>query len=158
MKHVKQISAEDKAEFVDLLRDGIDHVSAARSLDSTGTQYRRLRSPQSQWFDPEFAQACHEAENSPERVTTRIQRLEGAFWQAVEDGKQWAVEKGLYAYHPDFEHLRHTNLRVSGSIEHTARMILPHLSDDEIKERLAEIEKRKAEGPHLLGPAHDEAA
>lgn len=138
MKFAREITEQDKADFIELLKDGYDPGSAARQLGSTGTQFRKLRRAHTQWFDPAFADACAAAESDEARAVTRRERLEEAFWEAVENGERWAVEKGLYAYHPDFEHLRHTNLRVSGEVEHTWRAMLPHLTDEELRERLIE--------------------
>lgn len=144
-----------KAEYVALLADGLDPGSAAKALGSTGTQFRKHRSPNSQWYDPAFADQVATALASDQRKSNRLERLEEAFWNAVEHGEKWAVEKGLYAYHPDFEHLRHTNLRVSGEIVHAAKVLLPHLSDEEIQARLADIEARET---RLLPPGEPPAA
>jgi hypothetical protein len=145
VKHVSEITEDDKAEFLDLLRDGLDPGSAAHAIGTTGTQMRKMRRSHSVWFDSEFADACAVAEASPEATLTKRERLEEAFWLAVEKGEKWAIEKGLYAYHPDFEHLRHTNLRVSGEIMVAARALLPHLTDNEIEQRIAEIEAKEAD-------------
>jgi hypothetical protein len=140
---VKDIDDEMMDEYVRLIEDGLDPGTAAKELGSTGSQFRKLRSPNSQWFMPGFADQVATALASDARKRNRLERLEEAFWRAVESGEKWAVEKGLYAYHPDFEQLRHTNLRVSGEIVHAAKVLLPHLSDDEIRARIADIEARE---------------
>lgn len=152
MIFASEITEELKADYLELLRDGFDGGSAARQLGSTGTQFRKFRRQHSRWYDATFADACAAAEASDDRAVTRRERLEDAFWAAVENGEKWAIEKGLYAYHPDFEHLRHTNLRVSGEIMVAARALLPHLSDEEIQQRIVEIEEREkaAQPPKLL--------
>jgi hypothetical protein len=147
---VQDIDELIKREYVMLIHDGLDPGTAARELGSTGSQFRKLRSPNSHWYDPAFADQVAAALASEDRRHNRVERLEEAFWAAVEAGEKWAVEKGLYAYHPDFEQLRHTNLRVSGEIVHAAKVLLPHLSDDEIRARIADIEAR--EYPQLPAP------
>lgn len=151
-----QIDAEMKAEYVGLIADGMDPGSAAAELGSTGTQFRKHRSPNSQWYDPAFADQVAAALNSDQRMSNELERLEEAFWKKVADGHWPAIEKGLYAKHPDWEKMRHTNLRVSGEIVHAAKVLLPHLSNEEIQARLSDIEQK--EGVRLLEPPKDEAA
>lgn len=152
-----QIDDALKSEYVGLIADGLDPGSAAKELNSTGTQFRKHRSPNSQWYDSAFADQVAAALASDQRKANRLERLEEAFWKAIEDGNTRMLEKGLYAYHPDFEQLRHTNLRVSGEIVHAAKVLLPHLSAEEIQARLADIEQK--EGRLLeLPPGNAEAA
>jgi hypothetical protein len=151
-----QIDAELKAEYVALIADGLDPGSAARELGSTGSQFRKHRSPNSIWYDPAFADQVEAARHSDQRKSNLLERLEEHVWKAIEKGDIRMLEKMLYAYHPDFEKLRHTNLRVSGEIVHAAKVLLPHLSDEEIQARLNAIEQK--EGVRLLPPPKDEAA
>lgn len=152
-----QIDAEMKAEYVALIADGLDPGSAAKELGSTGTQFRKHRSPNSQWYDPAFADQVATALAAPTRKANLLERLEEHVWAAIEKGDIRMLEKMLYAYHPDFEKLRHTNLRVSGEIVHAAKVLLPHLSDEEIDARLRDIEQK--EGPmRLLEPPKEDAA
>jgi hypothetical protein len=150
-----QIDSDLKAEYVALIVSGLDPGSAAKELGSTGTQFRKHRSPNSQWYDPAFADQVATALSSDARKANALEMLEEAFWGKVADGHWPAIEKGLYAMHPEWEKMRHTNLRVSGEIVHAAKVLLPHLSNEEIQARLDDIEQK--EGIRLLPPA-DEAA
>lgn len=150
------IDDEMKAEYVGLIADGLDPGTAAKELGSTGTQFRKHRSPNSVWYDSAFADQVEAAKNSGQRKANMLERLEEHVWKAIEKGDIRMLEKMLYAYHPDFEKLRHTNLRVSGEIVHAAKVLLPHLSDEEIENRLADIEA--IEGLRMLPPPKDEAA
>ena len=155
-KHVSEITEDDRAEFLDFLRDGLDQGAAARLIGTTGTQMRKFRRSHSVWFDPEFADACAAAEASSETAITRKERIDEMVWLAAEKGDWRAIEKLAYAYHPDFEHLRHSNLRVSGEIMVSARQIFPHLTDEQL-ERIAQ-QKEDDEGTvplALLPPAVD---
>lgn len=140
--HVSEITEIDKDEYLDHLRDGLDAASAASLCGFTGTQFRKLRRQHSQWYDPDFAAACDEAERSEDRQRTQRERLEAAFWLQVEKGNWNAIFKGLVLMHPEWEPLRHSNLRVSGQIEHVARLIqeLPHLTDEQLQ-RLADSDE-----------------
>jgi hypothetical protein len=151
-----QIDADLKSEYVALIAGGLDPGSAARELGSTGSQFRKHRSPNSIWYDPAFADQVEAAKNSDQRKANSLEMLEEAFWAKVNDGHWPAIEKGLYAMHPEWEKMRHTNLRVSGEIVHAAKVLLPHLSDEEIQARLTDIEAK--EGMRLLPPPADEAA
>jgi len=151
-----QIDAELKADYVALIVGGLDPGSAAKELGSTGTQFRKHRSPNSQWYDPAFADQVATALSSDARKANELEMLEEAFWKKVQDGHWPAIEKGLYAKHPDWEKMRHTNLRVSGEIVHAAKVLLPHLSNEEIEARLSDIEAK--EGLRMLPPAKEDAA
>ena len=151
-----QIDSDLKAEYVALIVGGLDPGSAAKELGSTGTQFRKHRSPNSQWYDPAFADQVATALSSEQRKTNALEMLEEAFWGKVADGHWPAIEKGLYAMHPEWEKMRHTNLRVSGEIVHAAKVLLPHLSNEEIQARLDDIEQK--EGIRLLPPPADEVA
>jgi hypothetical protein len=150
VKSADEITAEDKQSFVELLIDGCAANVAAELLGTTGTAMRKHYSGNSSiYFDPEFADQVAAAKASDARVHARLERIEGSFWRAVDKGEKWAVEKALLVYHPDFESLRHTNLRISGGIEHTARLLMPHMTTEEIFQRLeaqgmsrAEIEQQ----------------
>jgi len=151
-----QIDDSLKSEYVALIADGLDPGSAAKELGSTGSQFRKHRSPNSQWYDPAFADQVEAAKNSDQRKANLLERLEEHVWRAIEKGDIRMLEKMLYAHHPDFEKLRHTNLRVSGEIVHAAKVLLPHLSDEEIQSRLNDIEAK--EGLRALPPPKEDAA
>jgi hypothetical protein len=136
---VEHITEELKAEYVELVRDGYDPGNAARMLGSTGTAFRKLRNG-GYWHDAAFADQVAAALDDPGRPGNRRERLDEMIWRQAEAGNWRAIEKLLYAYHADFEHLRHTNLRVSGEILVAAKQLLPHLSEDELRARIAAIE------------------
>lgn len=138
----KDITEEMKAEYVALIRDGLAVDEAARQLGSTGSQFKRLRNG-GYWHDEEFAHQVAAALASEERKAGELERLEQAFWTKVEEGHWPAIEKGLYAKHPDWEKMRHSNLNVTGQIHHAVRMALPHLSDDAVDEAVAKLEEKR---------------
>lgn len=159
MKHAREVTAEDKHDFVELLLDGYDAHSAARHLGITSFAMGKHRRAHTQYYDADFAEACDQAENSPHRARTRIERLDGGLWEAVDRGEKWAIEKALVTYHPDFEYLRHTNFRVHGQIEHNHKMLIDvrNLSKDELMKALAEAREREQAPLALLPPPVDVA-
>jgi hypothetical protein len=52
-----QISAADRAAFLDRIRQGDNRKAAAESVGHFGSHFRRLTSPKSAYYDEEFAQA-----------------------------------------------------------------------------------------------------
>jgi len=141
--HVKDIDDEMMNEYVQLIEDGLDPGSAARELGSTGHQFRKLRSPNSQWYMPGFAAQVESALNSGPHPRNRLERLREHAWKAIEDGNIRMLEKFMLAYDPDFEKLRHSNLRVDGEIKMAVRQMFPGLSEDDIDRQLAEIQARR---------------
>lgn len=144
-KHVSELTDEDKDAYLDLIRDGLDPGSAAQQVGSTGHQFRKLRTPESQWYEPGFAMQVDTALNDKNRRRNQAERADQPFWAAVDRGEKWAVEKAQLIYNPDWEPLRHHNLRVTGSIEHTARLLLPHMTTDEVIQRLEQSGMSRAE-------------
>lgn len=61
-----EVSADDKQRFLTLVREGHDRATAALLVnpDYTGTMFRRLCSPDSRYYDPEFAHSYDEAISS----------------------------------------------------------------------------------------------
>lgn len=155
MKLSEDLTAEDKDTFVELLYQGADPSVAAHEIGSTGVQFKHCYSPRSQYYDEDFALRVAQAKASTERVEGRIDKLDGYIWAAAENREKWAIEKLLLIYHPDFEPLRHQNLRISGSVEYTARLLFPALTREEIIARLEErgftleeIEQRLEQAKH----------
>lgn len=139
----KDIDAEMKTEYVDLVKDGYDVFTAARMLGSTASQFKKLRNG-GYWHDHDFAEAVDAALASDTHAVNQQERVRSMVWEQAEDGEKWAIEKLAYAHLPEFEKLRHSNLRVSGQITHELRnRLFPGLSDAELDERLAEAERRK---------------
>lgn len=55
------ITADEQADFLDRIRQGDDRQAAAVALGHTASEFRRLSSPGSRSYDPEFAVAFIEA-------------------------------------------------------------------------------------------------
>lgn len=138
MKMAFEISAEDKAMFLDLIYEGMNPAQAAKEIDSTGTQMRRLRNPVSTHYDKAFDNAFRAAITSEEHEQRRIERIRDLVWDRAEHGDTKMIEKLALIYDPDWQTLRHQNLNVN--VQMVARM-LPHISTAELERALAELDR-----------------
>lgn len=132
----KDITEEMKAEFIDLILDGLKPDQAAEQLGSTGTQFRRHRSPGSQHYDEAFANRYADAIISDEHSTAFLERLRGKIATlALDDGNVRLLEKLSMIYDPAWEGLRNPNLNVNVNV--LLAQAAPALSTAEL-ERLRE--------------------
>lgn len=150
----KDIDEAMRREYVELVRSGYDVATAARLLGSNGSQFKKLRNG-GYWHDPAFADQVEAALVAREREANAQERVRSMVWEEAENGNWRAIEKLAYAHLPEFEKLRHTNLRVSGEVFHAWKAVLPHLSDDEIQARIEAAQTEKA--PIALLPSPDAA-
>lgn len=132
------ITPEMKADYIDGLLDGRDPSVVARELGSTGTQFRRLCRVGGENYDPDFADRVAAAKAEDSRKENRDEIIEGMIWAAAERGEKWAIEKLALVHLASFDKLRHSNLKISGSIEHAQRLLLPHMTKEEVIARLEE--------------------
>lgn len=152
-----EITAEHKAEFIALIRDGYKPDVAAEALGSSGTQFRRHWSGKSpEHYDPEFAAEYHEALNSQEHHENLTKRIDDLVWKHAETNAQMALKLAL-VYHPDFEPLRHTNFNVNVRVDMIQRL-LPYFPREMIEQALAAEEAEVGSGADLLMLPKPEAA
>lgn len=140
IKLARDIDAEDKADYLRLILEGLNPAQAAHELGSTGTQFRRIRNEQSEWFDSEFAEAYRQAITSEAHERSRLERIRDLVWRQAEKGDARMIEKLALIYDPDWATLRHQNLNVN--VQMVARM-LPYISTAELERALVEIEQEK---------------
>lgn len=141
MKVAPELSELDKSDYLTLIYEGSNPAQAAAALDSTGTQFRHLRSETSHYYDPEFAAAYRTAITSEAHEQHRLERIRDLVWRYAEAGDTRMIEKLALIYDPDWATLRHQNLNVN--VQMVARM-LPHISTVELERALAELELEKA--------------
>lgn len=140
MKLAEDITLDEKDEYLDLIAEGDDPKTAANKLGYHGSAFRSHRRPNSIHFDRDFADRFATIYNSEERKQGQIERVRSMVWAEAEEGNWRAIEKLAYAHLPEFEKLRHSNLRVTGEVYHQWRAILPHLSDEELQARIEEAQ------------------
>ncbi len=147
MKYAGDLSSEDKADFIQAIREGQNRQQAAEQLDSTGTQFRRLCNPSSVHFDPAFAEAYTQAITSETHEQGRLEEIRDLVWDRARKGDTKMIEKLALIYDPDWSSLRHQNFNVN--VQMVARM-LPHISTAELERALAELEAEKADDSNVI--------
>lgn len=132
MKFAYEIDADEKEEFLEYLRQGMRPNQAARECDSTGTQFRRCRSPKSQYYDAEFAEAVDEILSSAAHRRDLEERVRDMIWDSAEEGNVTMRWKLALTYLPEFEWAKHQNLNVNMQMQVLTRA-LPALSMEELE-------------------------
>jgi hypothetical protein len=147
MKYAFEITEEEKAEYLELIRLGFKPAAAARELDSTGTQFRKFRSPKGQWYDKDFAQGFEAAINSDEHRINRQEVLRDRIDERSEVSDR-ILEKQAMTELPEWESLRHTNLRIDGELKILAK-VAPHFTDEELERAIEKARREELERPDL---------
>lgn len=110
---VADISEAEKVEFLQRIGWGLDRSEAAKALGYKGRHFRALTSPQSPFYDEEFARSYGEAIGSLEFAVHRLERLrEEGFRRAMMDSDR-LLEKFLMVYDPDWQKLREKEQNVN---------------------------------------------
>src|SRR6185369_12014267 len=129
------------------LYEGHKPDAAAREIGSTATQFRRLRNPAGEHYDPQFAADYKAAITSEEHRSNFLERVRDAVWKRAEAGDARLLEKLSLIYDPDWEPLKHSNLRLDVNL--VAR-VLPYLSADELERAIAAAEAEQVSPPRTL--------
>ncbi len=140
MKFAGDITAEDKADFLDLIYDGFNRKEAAEQLDSKGTQFRRLCRPGAEHYDPAFAAAYETAINSQEHIDGELDLIRGLQWKQMEKGDSVMIQKMSLIKDPAWAPLRHQNLNVNVQM---LASIFPELTRDQLEQRREALLERK---------------
>lgn len=110
---VADITEAEKVEFLQRIRTGLDRSEAAKGLGYKGRHFRALCSPQSPFYDEEFARDYGEAIGSLEHEQHRLERLRNeGFRRAMLDSDR-LLEKYLMVYDPDWQKLREKDVNVN---------------------------------------------
>lgn len=155
MKYAFEISDEDKADFLDLLAQGMKPPQAAKEIDSTGTQFKRFRQPKSIYYDRKFAAAWEKIVNSPEHRRGLEERVRDMVWESAEEGNISMRWKLALTYLPEFEWAKHQNLNVNMQMQVLTRA-LPALTMDELERVAAALDEGQTP-LKALPPAADAA-
>ena len=82
-----ELTQDMKDEFIDLIRQGERRDTAAHTIGSTGSQFRKLSSPDSPHYDPVFTKRYKQALDSDEHRTNFLDQLrDAAQKKALVDG------------------------------------------------------------------------
>lgn len=110
---VADITEAEKVEFLQHVSHGLDRQEAARALGYKGRHFRALCSPQSPFYDEDFARSYGEAIGSLEHAQFRLERLQAeGFRRAITDSDR-LLEKFLMVYDPDWQRLRERDVNVN---------------------------------------------
>lgn len=161
-RNAGDISEAEKVEFLQLITQGLDRSEAARRLGYVGRNFRALCSPQSPFYDEEFAREYGEAIGSLEHAQHRLERLRSeAYRRALTDSDR-LLEKMLMVYDPDWEALRTQRQDINVNINAFVQQHFKQLPTDRLQQILAwieETEQNTIDGiAHELPPAVKEAA
>lgn len=138
------ITAEQKADFLDLIAQGYKRPAAADAVGSTARQFRALCNPQSPFHDAEFAKR-YEGLTAPgaEQEEAIVERVESAFIERAVKESDRAAEKVLAARDPRYAFLRPKTFTGALNVE-TLIQILPGVSNETLERMIAEAEADKA--------------
>lgn len=156
---VADITEAEKVEFLQGIRHGLDRQESARTLGYKARCFRALCSPQSHFYDEEFARSYGEAIGSLEHEQFRLERLRSeAFRRAMTDSDK-LLEKLLMVYDPEWQKLRErdVNVNVHTVIENYFRS-LPSDKLQQILDWYEESQGEIVDGQVLELPVGEEAA
>jgi hypothetical protein len=140
-RNAGQISTAEKAEFLQLIGQGLDRAEAARKLGYVGRHFRALCSPQSPFYDEEFARSYGESIGSLEHAQHRLERLRSeAYRRALTDSDR-LLEKLLMVYDPDWETLRTHRQDINVNIHAFVQQHFKQLPTDRLEQILSWIEE-----------------
>lgn len=108
-----EITEAEKVEFLHLVRQGLNRQEAASVLGYKARPWRAITSPESRFYDEEFANAYADAKGSPEAKLNFIERLrEETTRRALLDSDR-LLEKLMLVHDPDWIPLRQKDVNVN---------------------------------------------
>lgn len=157
-RSVSEITEAEKVDFLQMIRQGLDRQEAANALGFYGRHFRALCSPQSRFYDEEFARSYGESIGSLEHEQHRLERLRAeGFRRAMTDSDR-LLEKYLMVYDPDWAVLRQkdVNVNVHALIEQRLK-VLPTELLEQVLEALDRAKENAIEDADFreLGPGDD---
>lgn len=140
-RSVADITEAEKYEFLQLIRHGLDRSEAARVLDYKGRHFRAICSPQSPFFDEDFANAYAETVGSPEARLSYLERLRAeATRRALLDSDR-LLERLLMVHDPEWSVLRQKDVNVS--VEVLVQRAFRNLPTERLEQILAWIDENE---------------
>jgi hypothetical protein len=137
---VSEITEADKCVFLEHIRHGLNRQEAANTLDFKARHFRALCSPQSRFYDEDFARSYAEAIGSLEFAEGRLERLRAeGFRRAMLDSDRLLI-KLLEVYDPDWEKLRQKDVNVNVNV------LIERVFDKLSTEQLEQLQRWLDEG------------
>lgn len=148
----EMLSEDQKLGFLEYTRQGYNRHIAAKLVDATGSQFRKICNPESVHYDERFARVYREIHDTGEFEESRLELLRGeAFLRALKDSDR-LIEKFLLLYDPDFAPLRTQRVDINANIETWAQNALPNISTETLNRVIAELEEQKRQLPPAQHP------
>ncbi len=151
-----EITDDMKAEFLQLILCGHKANTAATEIGTTGTRMRYFRSRNSRYYDPTFAKAWTDAEESDEHRLNRQEELRALVDERSTKSDSVLIKRAM-AELPEWEPLRHQNFHH----DHAVKLeLIQYLSPEALEEAIAAAEAAKmGQQPlRLLEAGNDEPA
>lgn len=134
------ISQAERTEFLQLIRQGLNRQEAAFAIECKPRLFRALCSPQSPFYDEEFARAYGEAIGSLEHEQHRLERLRAEAQRRALVDSDRLLEKLLMVYDPDWAVLRQKEVNVS--IDVVVQRVFKNLPTDKLEQILAWMDEQ----------------
>lgn len=112
-KTAGDITAQEKVEFLQLIRQGFDRQEVAEHLGYRARPWRAICSPASPNYDESFANAYAEAKGSPEARLNYLERLRSETTRRALLDSDRLLEKLMLVHDPEWAVLREKNLSVN---------------------------------------------
>lgn len=138
-----QISSAEKYEFLQLVHQGLDRSEAARRLGYVGRHFRAICSPQSPFYDEDFAREYGEAISSLEYETNRLERLRAEATRRALIDSDRLLEKLLMVHDPDWEKLRERRTDVNVTVQAFVQQHFRSLPTERLEQILAWLEENE---------------
>lgn len=127
------LGPERRAKYLDLVAQGIALSIAAREVDCTGTQIRRLRKR-----DPVFgAEVTAAIEEGRQHYADRLSSQARLRALDAEKPSDRILEVELATHVPGYEHLRRDRMRLDATVRHGIIAVPPEAFDRMAPDRLA---------------------
>lgn len=111
--NVADITESEKADFLQLIRQGYDRREAAKILGYKARPWRSLTSPLSSFYDEAFTNAYFTALGSPDTKMQYVERLRERVRQFAFEGEVRLLEKEAMVHLPEWAVLRQKDVNVN---------------------------------------------
>ncbi len=130
-----EITDDMKAEFLELIYAGHKANTAAAEIGTTGTRMKYFKRRGGQWYDPTFAKAWDEAEESDEHRVNRQDALRARVDERSMESDSVLIKRAM-AELPEWATLRHQNFHHTNvKVE-----LVKYLSPEALEEAIAAME------------------
>ena len=134
------ITTDEKYEFLQLIKQGLDRSESARKLGYVGRHFRAICSPQSPFYDEDFARDYGQAISSTEYETNRLERLRAEAQRRALIDSDRLLEKLLMVHDPDWGVLRERKTESNVNIAVLVQQQLKELPTDKLEQILSLID------------------